>query len=158
MMSIALKTFLLFLCLTPICHAQTTFGILAYGDFPKGVSISVSQAAPLADGRLTMNITLTSSGKSKISIPSMLLPGESCDTPFYFLVVVEGRGVRVPKYCVSPYPGPDFVLKPGQTKTFTFTFDPPELKNENPKKHLIEFAWLVRHSKNLGQSGVVEIK
>jgi hypothetical protein len=152
------KIILLFFCAMSTCYAQSKLNNSFYGDFPKNLKVTVTQAEPLIGERLRINIAITPIGKANVTIPWSLLPWNSCDTPFYFVVIVEGVGVTVPKYCASPYPASDVVIKAGHTERHTFVFDIPELKGKNPKKNLINFIWLVRHSKNYGPSGIVEIK
>jgi hypothetical protein len=158
MKTLAIKNLLLFLFLVSPCFSQSNVSIKMYSDFPKNLKVTVTQAAPVVGEHLKINVAITSSGKSNVTIPSPLLPWNGCDSPFYFVVIIEGRGVVVPQYCASPYSGPDIFLKSGHTKHHTFTFDVPELKGKSPKKHMINFVWLVRHSKGNGQSGIVEIK
>ncbi|MEO8002705.1 MAG: hypothetical protein ABI644_12595 [Arenimonas sp.] len=158
MKALATKTLLLFLFLVSPCLSQSDLSIKMYGDFPKNLKVTVTQAAPLVGEHLKINVAISPSGKSNVTVPSPLLPWNGCDTPFYFVVIIEGRGFVVPQYCASPYPGPDVVLKSGHTERHTFTFNVPELKGKSPKKNIINFLWLVRHSKGNGQSGIVEIK
>jgi len=127
-------------------------------ELSRNVDLKITQTNRIGEGRLVLDFTLRARA-NRVTIPDEISPLSGCGWPhFYFSVMVDGKGERVPKYQAFCYSGPDLVISAGKEVTETVIFDTPHLKGVDAKKRLVEFIWLERNSSGVGFAGVLELR
>lgn len=133
-----------------IAHAQ---------EIPPEVHMHFRQTAPVKDGRLELEIILRSKAMKTVSISGDISPFSECgDVHFNYAIMIDGVGMRLPKFSGFCYRGPDIVLKPGEEVKWRTHFEVPILKGIDTKKALVEFSWFERNKSGRGAVGVLEIR
>lgn len=128
-------------------------------EIPPEVEMSFRQTTPVSNGRLELEVVLRSRASNAVTIASDISPLTSCgDDHFYFVLMVDGEGVRLPKYSGFCYRGDDITLQPGEEVSGSRIFDAVILNGIDTTKALVEFSWFERNSKGRGAVGVIEVR